>query len=133
MKLVVYVAAAALAFTCASASAAPAYTGNVVFGDSLSDQGNAAEYLGHNFPTPPFYHDSFTNGQVAVQVLDNRLGLATNPSLFVTGGRDLYSLGLTPVLITRLRALPLATRPVRASWVPISQAKLERSSQRQVR
>ena len=94
MKLAAYAATVALILTSASASAAPNYTGNVVFGDSLSDQGNLADYLGHNLPTPPFYHDSFTNGQVAVQVLDNRLGLSTNPSLFVTGGADLYNLGL---------------------------------------
>lgn len=75
--------------------AAVAYSANYVFGDSLSDQGNLAEYLAHNFPSPPSYHDSFTNGPVAVQVLSQRLGLTLTPSLFATGFVDKYNLGLT--------------------------------------
>jgi phospholipase/lecithinase/hemolysin len=35
-----------------------------VFGDSLSDTGTLAEFLQHNAPDPPSFHDSFTNGPV---------------------------------------------------------------------
>ena len=93
----------AIAVSCALSGAAIAqttptpspYSANYVFGDSLSDQGNLAEYLRHNFPSPPSYHDSFTNGPVAVQVLSQRLGLTLTPSLFATGFVDKYNLGLT--------------------------------------
>ncbi|MEO8935689.1 MAG: SGNH/GDSL hydrolase family protein, partial [Burkholderiaceae bacterium] len=64
-----------------------------VFGDSLSDNGNLAEaFYRQNFPNPPSYHDSFTNGPVAAQVLASRLGLTLNPSLFLTGFQDVFGL-----------------------------------------
>ncbi len=81
------------------------YDAEYVFGDSLSDNGNIAElanvefyagpppapphgfYFG-NFPDPPSYHDSSTNGPVAVQLLAQSLGLNANPSLWVTGFAD---------------------------------------------
>ncbi len=89
------VAAAALLAAAGPVMAAP-YSAEVVFGDSLSDNGNLADALQHNFPSPPFYNDSFTNGPVAVQVLAGRLGLQANASLFPSGGVDKYNLGLTP-------------------------------------
>lgn len=64
-----------------------------VFGDSLSDRGNLADALGHHFPSPPFYHDSFTNGDTAVQVLAQRLGLNADASLFPTAFQDIRGLG----------------------------------------
>jgi outer membrane lipase/esterase len=70
-----------------------------VFGDSLSDTGNLFEALGYNFPNPPSYHDSFTNGPVAVQLLAQSLGGNANPSLWVTGFQDVHGLfgaGFTP-------------------------------------
>ena len=87
-----------------SAYAGP-YSAEYVFGDSLSDNGNAAElynvaffagpppapphgFYPGNFPDPPSYHDSFTNGPVAVQLLAQSLGLNANPSLWVTGFSD---------------------------------------------
>ncbi len=73
-------------------SHALSYDAEYVFGDSLSDRGNLAELLGTNFPNPPSYHDSFTNGPVAVQVLANDLGLNADPSLFVTGFQDIHNL-----------------------------------------
>ena len=80
------------------AAGAPAYAGpfsaDVVFGDSLSDRGNLADALQHNFPLPPFFNDSFTNGPVAVQVMANLLGLQANASLYPTGGKDIFGLGL---------------------------------------
>ena len=42
----------------------------VVFGDSLSDNGNLYEYMGHNMPmSPPYYKGRFTNGPVWIEHL----------------------------------------------------------------
>ncbi len=67
-----------------SSAVAGPYDAEYVFGDSLSDNGNLAAALGTNFPDPPSYHDSFTNGPVSVQLLAQSLGLSLNPSLWVT-------------------------------------------------
>lgn len=75
-----------------SAAGAGPYTSEYVFGDSLSDTGNLAELLGTNFPFPPSYHDSFTNGPVSVQRLAQGLGLNADPSLWVTGFQDIHGL-----------------------------------------
>jgi phospholipase/lecithinase/hemolysin len=70
------------------------FSAEYVFGDSLSDRGNLAELLNveglisGNFPDPPSFHDSFTNGNVAVQDLAQSLGLNANPSLWVTDFKD---------------------------------------------
>jgi phospholipase/lecithinase/hemolysin len=82
-----------------SSANAGAFTAEYVFGDSLSDTGNLAELLNvanfaahgfyfGNFPNPPSYHDSQTNGPVAVQGLAQSLGLNANPSLWVTNFTD---------------------------------------------
>lgn len=93
MLLKAGLAAAALL---ASAGAATAQTSTpsaiYVFGDSLSDRGNLAEALGRNFPNPPSYHDSFTNGNVALQVAAQRVGLSVDPSLWVSGFQDVHGL-----------------------------------------
>lgn len=77
------------------------YSGIYVFGDSLSDRGNLAEtgfvqtsvgYPLINYPNPPSNHDSFTNGPVAVQVLAQSFGLNADPSVFVTGFKDVNNL-----------------------------------------
>ena len=82
------------------AVAAP-YSNIFVFGDSLSDRGNLAEtgFLQTsaglpvtNYPDPPSNHDSFTNGPVAVQVLAQSYGLTADPSVFVTGFKDVNGL-----------------------------------------
>ena len=92
------IAGSALAFLLAIAPA-PAWAGpfsaDYVFGDSLSDRGNLADALGHNFPSPPFVHDSFTNGPTAVEVMAEKLGLRADASLFPTGFADTHGLGLT--------------------------------------
>lgn len=42
----------------------------VVFGDSLSDNGNLYEYMKHQLPlSPPYYQGRFTNGLVWVELL----------------------------------------------------------------
>ena len=80
---------------------AVSYDAEYVFGDSLSDRGNLAEtgivQLGAglpvtNYPNPPSFHDSFTNGPTAVQDLATSLGLNANPSLWVTGFQDVNNL-----------------------------------------
>lgn len=94
--MVRWFATAALATTTLAAipaGAAP-FTANYVFGDSLSDRGNLAEAIGHNFPSPPFVHDSFTDGPTAVQVLAQHLGLTADPSLYPTNFVDANKLGL---------------------------------------
>ena len=83
---------AALVLTGAAAAQA-GYTAEYVFGDSLSDNGNLAEvFYRQNFPNPPSFHDSFTNGPVAAQVLATSLGVQLNPSLWVTSFQDINSL-----------------------------------------
>jgi phospholipase/lecithinase/hemolysin len=64
-----------------------------VFGDSLSDTGNIAEAAGHhNAPNPPSFHDSFTNGPVAAELLAESFGLRADPSLWLTGFTDPFHL-----------------------------------------
>ena len=97
MALALGAALAVVAPGVSPASAGP-YDAEYVFGDSLSDRGNAASLenlLGDwsgNYPNPPSYHDSFTNGDVAVQVLAQSLGLNANPSLWVTNFQDPFDL-----------------------------------------
>lgn len=74
-------------------AAAWAVPSNVfVFGDSLSDTGTLAEALGHNAPNPPSFHDSFTNGPVAVELLAEHFNLRADPSLWLTGFADPFHL-----------------------------------------
>jgi phospholipase/lecithinase/hemolysin len=68
----------------ASAASAADFSAEYVFGDSLSDNGNLAAALGTNFPNPPSFDNSFTNGKVAVQLLAESLGLSANASLWLT-------------------------------------------------
>jgi outer membrane lipase/esterase len=57
------------ALLAASAAGAAGFSAEYVFGDSLSDDGNLAAALGTNFPDPPSFDNSFTNGPVAVSAL----------------------------------------------------------------
>ena len=90
------VSAAAIAAVCSSllvsAAAAGPFSSVFVFGDSLSDTGNLAEFQGANFPNPPFFNDSVTNGPPAVALLAQRFGLAERPSLFASGFQDTHNL-----------------------------------------
>lgn len=46
----------------------------VVFGDSLSDNGNLYEYMDHQLPmSPPYYQGRFTNGPVWIELLMDKL------------------------------------------------------------
>ena len=90
------VSAAAIATVCSSllvsAAAAGPFSSVFVFGDSLSDTGNLAEFQGANFPNPPFFNDSVTNGPPAVALLAQRFGLSERPSLFANGFQDTHNL-----------------------------------------
>jgi phospholipase/lecithinase/hemolysin len=83
-----------------AATGARAYDAEYVFGDSLSDNGNAAETSNDPYPYPPSYHYAYTNGPVAVAVLAQSLGLpALEPSLWATNFQDinhLFPAGFTP-------------------------------------
>ncbi len=94
MRFTRSLAAAGLAISLSICTTAQAgYTAAYVFGDSLSDNGNVAEaFYRQNFPNPPSYHDSFTNGPVAAEILANRLGFSLTPSLWVTGFKDVFGL-----------------------------------------
>lgn len=62
-----------------------------VFGDSLSDSGNAAALTGGLLPRhPPYDPLRFSNGPVAVEVLAAHLGIGLAP--FVKGGNN-YAIG----------------------------------------
>jgi phospholipase/lecithinase/hemolysin len=72
------------ALLAASAAQAADFSAEYVFGDSLSDNGNLASVFGTNFPNPPSFNNSFTNGPVAVQLLAESLGLSANAALWLT-------------------------------------------------
>jgi phospholipase/lecithinase/hemolysin len=66
-----------------------AFSSVYVFGDSLSDNGTAADFANVDFPFPyssiPEQDiNRVSNGPVAVEVLASQLGLPLNPSLFGT-------------------------------------------------
>lgn len=66
-----------------------AFSSIYVFGDSLSDNGTAADAANIDFPFPyssiPAQDiNRVSNGPVAVEVLASQLGLPLNPSLFAT-------------------------------------------------
>jgi phospholipase/lecithinase/hemolysin len=76
----------------ATAAHAASFDAEYVFGDSLSDNGNAAEAGGAAFPFPPSFHDSFTNGPVAAAVLAQSFGLNLEPSLWANGFMDVHNI-----------------------------------------
>ena len=64
-------------------NADPSFSNMYIFGDSLSDTGNAASVVG-DFP-PPYDNKRASNGPVAVEVLGNNLGLSADASLYLIG------------------------------------------------
>jgi phospholipase/lecithinase/hemolysin len=92
-KIVTALAVAAVCSSLLAPIAAASVFSNVfVFGDSLSDTGNLAEFQGANFPNPPFFNDSVTNGPPAVVLLAQHFGLSERPSLFANGFQDTHNL-----------------------------------------
>lgn len=72
-----------MAVAVSQAQAAPSKL--VVFGDSLSDNGNAAALVGQfglDLPAEPYFDGRFSNGPVAVEVMANRLGLTLENHAF---------------------------------------------------
>lgn len=71
----VFAASVALIST-VCAQSAHAYSQLIVFGDSLSDNGNFAQKFGGALPAPAVYSQGrFTSGAVAVEVMSNKLGI----------------------------------------------------------
>jgi phospholipase/lecithinase/hemolysin len=72
------------------APAAQAYDELVVFGDSLSDNGNIYNAIFGYLPTAPYYQGRFSNGPVAVEVMADRLGIPLVDLAFggASAGRD---------------------------------------------
>jgi len=79
-----------------SASATP-WTGLVVFGDSLSDMGNAFALSGGAFPPSPPYAGKFSNGPVSAEYLADHLGVPLAPS--TSGGTNFAVAGATTGLL----------------------------------
>ena len=74
MQLRKYVVFAAWMVLLVSSSAfASSFTSVIVYGDSLSDNGNLYSLIG--YPPPPYYDGRFSNGPVAAEQLAANLGL----------------------------------------------------------
>jgi phospholipase/lecithinase/hemolysin len=69
----------------------------VVFGDSLSDTGNAFALSGGFFPPSPPYAERFSNGPVAAEYLAGHLGVPLTPSS--AGGTNFAVAGATTGLL----------------------------------
>ena len=83
--------ALALLGSIASSAQATNFNAIYVFGDSLSDAGNAFIATGGAAPAPPYVNGEFSNGPVWVQDLAGKLGVAT-PTASLAGGTD-YAVG----------------------------------------
>jgi outer membrane lipase/esterase len=71
------VALGLLVFALPALTAGTAFSKIVVFGDSLNDRGNMVQFTGGVFPNAPTYaYGRQTNGQVWVEYLAARLGMA---------------------------------------------------------
>jgi phospholipase/lecithinase/hemolysin len=69
-----------------SLASAAAFTNVIVYGDSLSDNGNVYALLGEP-PSPPYWMGRFSNGPVTVEQLTTDLGLSqTHLHDFAFGG-----------------------------------------------
>ncbi len=91
--LAVVAVAAGVAGASAGSAHASQFDNVFAFGDSLNDTGNLAEIQGANFPNPPFFNDSVTNGPPAIDFVTQAVtGHAALPSLFETGFADIHNL-----------------------------------------
>ena len=76
-----------LAVLSGAAQAASQFSNIVVFGDSLSDNGNIPKLFGINLPAPPYYMNRFSNGPVYAEYLNGTLGVpAGNFTDYAIGG-----------------------------------------------
>ena len=81
---------AALAATLPNVSGAVGFTGIYVFGDSLTDTGNACSSPCPGYPVPPYYSGRFSNGPVWIEGVATALGLSLSPS---NAGGNNYAVG----------------------------------------
>ena len=95
--------AVAAVLTCTTGFASAAgFSGLYIFGDSLSDSGNAAALVGSNpgqvitgngyIPSQPYASGQFTNGNVWAKSFATGIGLSANPAFAAGGGSD-YAIG----------------------------------------
>jgi outer membrane lipase/esterase len=82
--------AAAVLSGCSGSKSGDTYSQIVVFGASLSDNGNAATVVPGLFPGPPYYPGRASNGLLWIDVVAADLGNTVNP--FVNGGTN-YAVG----------------------------------------
>ena len=76
-----------LAVLSGAAQAASEFSNILVFGDSLSDNGNIPKLFGINLPASPYYMNRFSNGPVYAEYLNGLLGVpAANFSDYAIGG-----------------------------------------------
>ncbi len=113
-------------FTLTSIASAGAYSDLIVYGDSLSDNGNLFAFDGGTYPPPPYYMGRMSNGPVAVEDLAHNLGLplldfawigaTTGVGNLVDGGTQttLGSDGL-PGMLTQLAATKTGITPIAAT------------------
>lgn len=109
--------ATAIAVASSAASAAPVYSQLIVFGDSLSDSGNAYALTGGAFPPAP-YSVSFSNGPTAAQYMASKLGIGLTD--YAVGGAmtnaDNYLALTTPALAPALGNTGISSQI--ANWNP---------------
>jgi phospholipase/lecithinase/hemolysin len=74
-----FAAIVAVGATAQRADAAKAYSHIVVFGDSLSDQGNSEAAFGFP-PLPPYYEGRYSDNENWVDLLAQQLGVKVSPS-----------------------------------------------------
>jgi outer membrane lipase/esterase len=86
-------AALSVAGTVARADAAGAFSHVVVFGDSLSDQGNAEMKFGYP-PLPPYASGRFSDGYNWIDILSQQLGVKIKNSL-ANGTNYAFAFGTT--------------------------------------
>lgn len=79
----------------------PLFSQVVVFGDSLSDDGNGFVITGGQLPpSPPYAQGRFTNGPVWIEQMTPRLGVPVNPDLNVAlGGATTGTLNVNTELL----------------------------------
>jgi outer membrane lipase/esterase len=76
-----------LAMLSGAAARASEFSNIVVFGDSLSDNGNIPKLFGINVPAAPYYDNRFSNGPVYAEYLNGLLGVpAANFTDYAIGG-----------------------------------------------
>ncbi|WP_339484849.1 SGNH/GDSL hydrolase family protein, partial [Pseudomonas sivasensis] len=77
----------------ASAASAQTYSRMVVFGDSLSDNGNIPVIGGGNNPPPPYYANHFSNGPTYAEDVAGALGLGALGHFGQTSGSVDWAVG----------------------------------------